>query len=148
MKYHIGINDSLGQTATDFSLRQNWAELTSQFFCKFNSSRYFTCPSGKLRTEFTSPTSPGLSDTTFFARCTLPPPAPRPLVEDQWNSSGVTLWRIPFGVETKNMEFFSGEQGKSSFSRNSSGVNRYSSGEDPYFLNAILWDSSRVRRKV
>ena len=35
----------------------------------------FTSPSGKLRTEFTSPiaksTSPGLSDTTFFARCTL-----------------------------------------------------------------------------
>ena len=32
-----------------------------------------TCPSGKLRTEFTSPiaksTSPGLLDTTFFARC-------------------------------------------------------------------------------
>ena len=32
-----------------------WAELISQFFCKFNSSKYFTCPSGKLRTEFTSP---------------------------------------------------------------------------------------------
>ena len=32
-----------------------------------------TCPSGKLKTEFTSPiaksTSPGLSDTTSFARC-------------------------------------------------------------------------------
>ena len=31
-----------------------------------------TCPSGKLRTEFTSPkpksTSPGLSDMTFFVR--------------------------------------------------------------------------------
>ena len=39
-----------------------WAELISHFF---------TCPSGKLRTEFTSPigksTGPGLSDTTFFA---------------------------------------------------------------------------------
>ena len=50
-----------------------WAELVSEFFCKLNSSKYFTCPSGKLRTEFTSPiaksTSPGLSDTTFFARC-------------------------------------------------------------------------------
>ena len=49
-----------------------WAELISKFFCKLNSSKYFTCPSGKLRTEFTSPiaksTSPGLSDTTFFAR--------------------------------------------------------------------------------
>ena len=43
-----------------------------QFFCKLNSSKYSTCPTGKLRTEFTSPiaksTSPGLSDTTFFAR--------------------------------------------------------------------------------
>ena len=32
-----------------------------------------TCPSGKLKAEFTSPkeksTSPGLSDTIFFARC-------------------------------------------------------------------------------
>ena len=50
-----------------------WAELTSQFFCKLDSSKYFTCPSGKLRTEFTSPiaksTSPGLSETAFFARC-------------------------------------------------------------------------------
>ena len=45
----------------------------SQFFCNMNSSKNFTCPSGKLRTEFTSPTakstSPRLSDTTFFARC-------------------------------------------------------------------------------
>ena len=36
--------------------------------------RNFTCPSGKLITEFTSliakSTSPGLSDTTFFIRCT------------------------------------------------------------------------------
>ena len=50
-----------------------WAELTSHFFCKLNSSKYFTCPLGKLRTEFTSPiaksTSPGLSDTTFFVHC-------------------------------------------------------------------------------
>ena len=45
--------------------------LISQFFCNFNSSKNFTCPSGKSRTAFTSPiaksTSPGLSDTTFFA---------------------------------------------------------------------------------
>ena len=45
----------------------------SQFFCNMNSSKNFTCPSGKLRTEFTSPTakstSPRLSDTTFFAHC-------------------------------------------------------------------------------
>ena len=48
------------------------SRLISQFFCNLNSSKKFTCPSGKLITEFTSPiaksTSPGLSDTTFFAR--------------------------------------------------------------------------------
>ena len=47
------------------------AELISQFFCSSNSSKNITCLSGKLKTEFTSPiaksTSPGLSDTTFFA---------------------------------------------------------------------------------
>ena len=50
-----------------------WAELISQFFCKLNSSKYFTYPSGKLRTKFTSliakSTSPRLSDTTFSAHC-------------------------------------------------------------------------------
>ena len=49
------------------------AELISQFFCYSNSSKNITCPSGKLKTEFTCPiaksTSPGLSDTTFFAHC-------------------------------------------------------------------------------
>ena len=48
------------------------AELISHFFCYSNSSKNITCPSGKLKTDFTSPiaksTSPGLSDTTFFAR--------------------------------------------------------------------------------
>ena len=48
------------------------AELISQFFCYSNSSKNITCPSGKLKTEFTSPiaksTSPRLSETTFFAR--------------------------------------------------------------------------------
>ena len=38
-----------------------------------NSSKNITCPSGKLKTELTSPiaklTSPGLSDTTFIACC-------------------------------------------------------------------------------
>ena len=51
------------------------SRLISQFFCKLNSSKNFTCPSGKLITEFTSPiaksTSPGLSDTTFFAPCII-----------------------------------------------------------------------------
>ena len=48
------------------------SRLISQFFCNLNSSKKFTCPLGKLITEFTSPiaksTSPGLSDTTFFAQ--------------------------------------------------------------------------------
>ena len=48
------------------------SRLISQFFCNLNSSKKFTCLSGKLITDFTSPiaksTSPGLSDTTFSAR--------------------------------------------------------------------------------
>ena len=51
------------------------AELISQFFCYSNSSKNITCLSGKLKTEFTSPiaksTSPWLSDTTFFAHCSM-----------------------------------------------------------------------------
>ena len=49
------------------------SRLISQFFCNLYSSKNFTCPSGKLITEFPSPiaksSSPGLSDTTLFARC-------------------------------------------------------------------------------
>ena len=49
------------------------SRLISQFFCNLYSSKNFTCPSGKLITEFTRPiaksSSPGLSDTTFFACC-------------------------------------------------------------------------------
>ena len=52
-----------------------WAELISQFFYYSNSSKNITCMFGKLKTEFTSliakSTNPGLSDTTFFARCWL-----------------------------------------------------------------------------
>ena len=48
------------------------AELISQFFCYLNFSKNITYSSGKLKTEFTSrivkSTSPGLLDTTFFAR--------------------------------------------------------------------------------
>ena len=44
------------------------SRVISQFFCNLNSSKNFI-------TEFTSPiakpTSPGLSDTTFFARCVV-----------------------------------------------------------------------------
>ena len=50
------------------------SRLIWQYFCNLNSSKNFTCPSGKLITELTSPiaksTSPGLLDTTFFERCT------------------------------------------------------------------------------
>ena len=54
------------------------SRLISQFFCNLKFSKNFTCPSGKLGTKFTSlmakSTSPGLLDTTFFARwsdCTV-----------------------------------------------------------------------------
>ena len=63
----------LAQTSFQLAPEAFWREeLTSQFFCYSNSSKNITCPLGKLKTEFTSPiaksTSPGLSDTTFFAR--------------------------------------------------------------------------------
>ena len=49
-----------------------WAELISQFFFNLNSSKNFTCLSGQLSSKFTSLIakfpSPGLSDTTCFAR--------------------------------------------------------------------------------
>ena len=41
------------------------SRLISQYFCNLNSSKNFTCPLGQLKTESTSP---GLLDTTFFAR--------------------------------------------------------------------------------
>ena len=48
------------------------SRLISQFCCNLNFSKNLTCLLGKLITEFSSPiaksTSPGLSDTTFFAR--------------------------------------------------------------------------------
>ena len=49
-----------------------WAGLILQFFCNLKSSKKLTCPSGQLKTEFTSliakSTSPGLLDATFFVR--------------------------------------------------------------------------------
>ena len=46
-----------------------------QFFCNVNFLKKIVCPSGKLRTKFTSPiaksTSPRLLDMTFFAHCIL-----------------------------------------------------------------------------
>ena len=54
--------------------------------------KLFTCPSGKLTTESTSPiaksTSPGLSDTTFFARCIR-----------SWTWSDVKTWRKNIGLK-------------------------------------------------
>ena len=58
------------------------SRLISHFFCNLYSSKNFTCPLGKLITEFPSPiaksSSPGLSDTTFFARCARIDPGRRP----------------------------------------------------------------------
>ena len=57
----------LAQTSFQLAPKTFWlTELISQFFCYSNSSKNITCLSGKLKTEFTGP---GLSDTTFFARC-------------------------------------------------------------------------------
>ena len=46
-----------------------------QFFCNVNFLKKIVCPSGKLRTKFTSPiaksTSPRLLDMTFFVHCIL-----------------------------------------------------------------------------
>ena len=65
-------NNLLAQTSFQLAPKAVWrAELISRFVCYSNSSKKITCPLGKLKTEFTSPieksTSPGLSDTTFFA---------------------------------------------------------------------------------
>ena len=54
--------------------------------------KLFTSPSGQLTTESTSPiansTSPGLSDTTFFARCIR-----------SWTCSDVKTWRKNIGLK-------------------------------------------------
>ena len=51
------------------------SRLISKFFFNLNSSKDFTCPSGKFIIEFTRPisksTNPWLSDTTLFARCSV-----------------------------------------------------------------------------
>ena len=54
------------------SVRRNLKHLSYSSFGILILRKIFTCPSGRLSTEFTSTipksTSPGLSDTTFFAR--------------------------------------------------------------------------------
>ena len=80
-------------------------------------------PSGKLKTEFTSPiaksTSPGLSDTTFFARCTGVLPYSSPLfpsvgqvVEEHLNTgvpsievTNTKIMRTFFGVPLMEVSF-------------------------------------------
>ena len=75
------------------------SRLISQFSCILNSSKNFTCPSGKLITEFTSPiaksSSPGLSDTAFFARWTG---LLRLYVRFQCRSCDNTLQKVSFHV--------------------------------------------------
>ena len=50
-----------------------WAELISQFFCYLNSSKNITCPSGKLKTEFSSPIAKSTSMRAIghYFLCTL-----------------------------------------------------------------------------
>ena len=55
---------------TSTSLKNIFDEHWLQFFCTLNSPKNFTCPLGKIRTEFTSliakSTGTRLTDTTFF----------------------------------------------------------------------------------
>ena len=94
------------------------AELISQFFCYSNSSKNITCPSDKLKTEFTSPiaksTNPGLLDTTFFACWMLMGAACWPVLQhhlsslffdyhhDQYCSVSLTLPGL-FGMKIKHI---------------------------------------------
>ena len=64
---------SLGATFGPQEFIRNLKHLSYSTFVILILRNIFTCLSGKLSTEFTSPiaksTSPGLSDTTFFACC-------------------------------------------------------------------------------
>ena len=66
-KFLLVLPKSLFNQPRNVFHKQRWL----QFFCNLNFWKNFTCPSGKLRTEFTSliakSTIPGLSDTTFVA---------------------------------------------------------------------------------
>ena len=73
---------------------QNWFHSSSVIWIP---QKNITCPSGKLKTELTSPiaksTSPGLSDTTFFARCVISYCRRiSNLVKTSW------LWRMIWGI--------------------------------------------------
>ena len=68
MRYITSAPTRTGCKESQNVLMSRWI---SQFVCNLNSPKNFTCPCGKLRTEFTSliakSTRPRLSDTTFFA---------------------------------------------------------------------------------
>ena len=76
MAYHSGklLLVCTSQKSLLSSPKNLWWEalITVIFFCNLNFPKNFTCPLGKLRTGFTGSiakfTSPGLSDTTLFAR--------------------------------------------------------------------------------
>ena len=62
-----------GATFSPQDFIRNLKHLSYSTFVILILRKIFACPLGKLSTEFTSPiaksTSPGLSDTTFFAPC-------------------------------------------------------------------------------
>ena len=63
----------VGATFSSQEFIRNLNLLSYSTFLILIFRKIFACPLGKLSTKFTSPiaksTSPGLSDTTFFARC-------------------------------------------------------------------------------
>ena len=83
-----------------------------QLFCYSNSSKDITCPSGKIKTEFTSPiaksTNPRLSDTTFFAHCNnlanhnQRHPTPLFCKKSVWRSTNSLEFSIPWGGLTNS----------------------------------------------
>ena len=87
------------------------AELISQLFSYSNFSKDITCPLGKLKTEFTHPIakspSPGLSDTTFFARCiTLPTWCSLKYAISVYNVEGNVVDYHPVKVKNPSTSFY------------------------------------------
>ena len=72
---HLVYKCFVGATFGPQEFIRNLKHLSYSSFVILILQKIFVCPSGKLSTEFTSPmaksTSPGLWDTTFFARWTL-----------------------------------------------------------------------------
>jgi len=87
------------------------AELISQFFSYSNSSKDITHLLGKLKTEFTCPIakspSPGLLDTTFFARCiTLPTWCSLKCVISVYNVEGNVVDYHPVQMKNPSTSFY------------------------------------------